>query len=504
MKTLLHSILNRISFEAKTTILVWIIVVGFGLIVSVGVLALIGLKSEFDINSSQNHNIHTLMLLIQSDTQDKQHLPHLLHVWEQYKLQNTNTRLDSASIHLRKWYAQTFMPDEYQQIQDIVSQKYMLIESIDKAFIQQNIAALPALLKEQILLSFDMAFYGKQITDSLYHNTFIVLAIFMCIVFATIIILSLSIRRSINTNHLLLEQLVHSKTKELQILNANLQKSIDHEVEQSRKKDLIMYQQARLASMGEMIQNIAHQWRQPLNSLMVLIQSFKSKAMQNKLEVDFVLQQTQYGMKIATEMSNTIENFRNFFRPETNTELFEPYASIHDAIELLKEQLRENLISIHVSEPEKHISIKGYQNSFMQVVLILINNAIDALKLKFQNDSALDKSDMSKSGMGKSDIQPNVQPCIEILLYKVGYNITLCVKDNAGGIHLEDNSKVFEPYFTTKHKSAGTGVGLYMAKQIIERQFNGSINVSNTQWNTNYFGAEFTINIPAQKDINET
>lgn len=73
MKTLLHSILNRISFEAKTTILVWIIVVGFGLIVSVGVLALIGLKSEFDINSSQNHNIHTLMLLIQSDTQDKQH-----------------------------------------------------------------------------------------------------------------------------------------------------------------------------------------------------------------------------------------------------------------------------------------------------------------------------------------------------------------------------------------------------------------------------------------------
>ena len=100
------------------------------------------------------------------------------------------------------------------------------------------------------------------------------------------------------------------------------QKSIDYEVEQSRKKDLIMYQQARLASMGEMIQNIAHQWRQPLNSLMVLIQSFKSKAMQKKLDDEFVLTQTQYGMKIATEMSNTIENFRNFFRPENKTEPF--------------------------------------------------------------------------------------------------------------------------------------------------------------------------------------
>ncbi|WP_365896440.1 HAMP domain-containing sensor histidine kinase [uncultured Helicobacter sp.] len=93
-----------------------------------------------------------------------------------------------------------------------------------------------------------------------------------------------------------------------------------------------------------------------------------------------------------------------------------------------------------------------------------------------------------------------------ISLDKVGYNVALCVKDNAGGIHLEDKSKVFEPYFTTKHKSVGTGVGLYMAKQIIERQFNGTINVSNAHWSNGdygsdeYFGAEFSINIPLQKD----
>ncbi len=74
----------------------------------------------------------------------------------------------------------------------------------------------------------------------------------------------------------------------------------------------------------------------------------------------------------------------------------------------------------------------------------------------------------------------------------------LCVRDNAGGIRLEDKSKVFEPYFTTKHKSVGTGIGLYMAEQIIERQFNGTIDVSNTQWGEAYFGAEFTIHIPTQ------
>lgn len=484
MKNIITHFINKTSFHTQTTILVWIIVIGFALVASVGLLALIGLKSEFDINSPQNHNIHSLMLLSKNyDIHNpNQNLPQLLDMWEQYKAYNLTKNQDSAIAQLREWYAKTFRPSHYQQIQALLAKENAMIESIDKAFITNSKRDIPSLLEEQILLAFDVTLYDKQITDSLYQNTFIVLAVFMLIVITTIIILALSIRQSINTNHLTLEQLVQEKTQELQNLNANLQKSIEHEVEQNRKKDLIMYQQARLASMGEMIQNIAHQWRQPLNSLMVLIQSFKSKVMQKKLDDDFVLQQTQYGMKIATEMSSTIENFRNFFRPENKTEPFVLSTSIWDSVDLLKAQLCESAIEVEVNISQADLSVNGYQNSLTQVILILINNAIDALKLAMEN-----KKDFNN-------------PLIAISLDKLGYNVALCVRDNAGGIHLDDKSKVFEPYFTTKHKSVGTGVGLYMAKQIIERQFNGTINVANTHWGVDYFGAEFSINIPMQKE----
>lgn len=293
----------------------------------------------------------------------------------------------------------------------------------------------------------------------------------------------LSIRNSINSNHVLLEQTVESKTKELQALNANLQESIKYQVEQNRKKDLVMYQQARLASMGEMIQNIAHQWRQPLNAMMLLIQSFKAKTLQNKLDHDFVLQQTEYGMKIATEMSNTIENFRNFFRPENKEEIFDVPHSIHHSLELLKGQLSINNIqvNIQVGQEAQNLQIQGYQNSFTQVILVLINNAIDALTLK--QDKLKDSVFL-----------------IDISLEKMGKDMIVCVRDNAGGIDLKDKTRVFEPYFTTKHQSNGTGVGLYMSKQIIERQMNGVISVKNMRWGkeNEHYGAEFRIQISTQ------
>lgn len=485
MKNKITTFINGISFQSQTNILVWLIICGFTLIVSVGLLALIGLKNEFDLSAPQNHNTYSLILLAQ-DIEKKQNVADLLEIWEQYKAQNNDKNTESTITNLRKWYAKTFMPEQHQQVQNLLEKEHLLIESLEKVVKHNDTLSVYALLKEQINTSFSISVYNKSITDSLYKDTFIVLSIFMSIVIATIFIFTLFIRRSINANHLLLEQLVDSKTKELRILNANLQKTIEYEVAQSHKKDLVMYQQARLASMGEMIQNIAHQWRQPLNSLMMLIQSFKSKASQDKLENEFVLQQTQYGMKIATEMSNTIENFRNFFRPETNKEFFEPSVSIWNAIDIIREQLKENFIEANVIIQKENLRINGYENSFMQVVLVLINNAIDALKLKAQNEENF----------------KNLH--IEILLDKLGYNLSLRVRDNAGGIHLEDKSKIFEPYFTTKHKSVGTGVGLYMAKQIIESQFSGTISVSNVQWGQEYIGAEFNINIPTQEQHNET
>ncbi len=192
-----------------------------------------------------------------------------------------------------------------------------------------------------------------------------------------------------------------------------------------------------------------------------------------------------------------------------------------------------------MNKDDENLSIDGFQNSFTQVILILINNAIDALKLAMESKQNFQKPiiaiSLDKLGynivlcvrdtqvililinnaidalkLAMESKQNFQKPIIAISLDKLGYNIVLCVRDNAGGIHLNDKSKVFEPYFTTKHKSVGTGVGLYMAKQIIERQFNGTINVSNTHWSSKdfedkeHFGAEFSINIPLQKEHYES
>ena len=138
MKNIVLLFIDKISFQTKTTILMWIISIGFALIIGVGLLALIGLKSEFDISSFQNHNIHMLMPLAKSDT---------------YK------NVDSLSIHLRDWYAQTFMLEQYNQIRNLLHREHFIGESIDKAFAQNDTFTISSLLKEQLILSLSSYFY---------------------------------------------------------------------------------------------------------------------------------------------------------------------------------------------------------------------------------------------------------------------------------------------------------------------------------------------------------
>lgn len=481
MKNIIH-LITKAPFQTQTTVLMWIITLGFLLIGGVGLLALVGLKAEFDTNSPQNQGMSILVSLSKTYQVNPQNTDKLVKIWNTYKTHHLAKNNPSRIRTLRQWYAQSFLPKQRNEIENLLSQENTTTILIDQIFATQNTDQLTYLINEEIDINLKLAALNKTITDSLYSHTYIVLVVFLVILGAILSYFSLTIKHSINNNHLLLEQLVDSKTKELQTLNANLQKSIEYEVEQNRQKDLIMFQQARLASMGEMIQNIAHQWRQPLNSLMMLIQSFKTKQLQDKLDTSFVLSQTEYGMKIAQNMSDTIENFRNFFRPDKKKEYFSIICSINDSIDLLKEQLKEQLITLNIlnNVEEENLYILGYQNSFTQVILILINNAMDALKRQIENKESI----------------------IEISLKKIGHNVFIHFRDNAGGVKLEDKTKVFEPYFTTKHQSVGTGIGLYMAKQIIERQMNGTISIKNVYWGKEkqYFGAEFTIKIPLQKD----
>ncbi len=269
------------------------------------------------------------------------------------------------------------------------------------------------------------------------------------------------------------------KERELQNLRRELEERIQKEVKKSRDKDQIMFQQARLASMGEMIGNIAHQWRQPLNALTILIQSFATKQMIGTLTEEFVEKQVEEGVKIAKSMSQTLEDFRNFYKPNRKKEVFSIKQAVENAYMFVKPFCAKEGIDVRI-ECHKDIQIMGYQNEFTQVILNLFNNARDNFKERdIENKKILIKIERKTTPM----------PIAFIIFI-----------DNGGGIDPKIIDRVFEPYFTTKHQSAGTGIGLYMSKQIIEMQMEGKIIVKNTtrkfEDGISYKCAQFIIAIP--------
>ncbi|MDY2585639.1 HAMP domain-containing sensor histidine kinase [Helicobacter sp.] len=309
---------------------------------------------------------------------------------------------------------------------------------------------------------------AKKVRNNALHNALQkVILVIMCLIMLITMLLSFLILRSIKNLHATLEEKVKEKTKELQKLNNSLQENIEKEVLESRKKDQIMYQQARLASMGEMIGNIAHQWRQPLNALMLLIQTFKVKSQNGKLTQEFIELQVEDGLKIAKRMSQTIEDFRNFFHSANDKEPFNLKENIYDSISLVDAFLKQNEIEMIVDCAE-NIVLCGYRNAFSQVLLNLIKNSEDALRARGVMPARIK---ILVEITHESESKDSPKDCARILFM-----------DNGGGIKLDDIQKIFEPYFTTKHKSVGTGIGLYMSKQIIEKQMQGSIEVRNVRY----------------------
>ena len=289
-------------------------------------------------------------------------------------------------------------------------------------------------------------------TEIVYDNTFewIVVATIGTIAIAAL--LAIVILQNIRLLHARLAHMVDEKTKELQELNYDLEQKVLYEVAQSRQKDQIMFRQSRLASMGEMIGNIAHQWRQPLNALVLVIQSFQMKRLAGmELSDEFIDKQVSEGLALASLMSRTIDDFRNFFKPNKNEEIFNIKETVLYSIKLVKEYYAKSEIELYISCAQE-LQIKGYPNEFSQVIMNLFSNAKDAL-----------------------DERNIEEKCIEVLVTKEGDNAVVSVIDNGGGISEEVQDRMFEPYFTTKHKAAGTGIGLHMSKEIIEKQMRGSI-----------------------------
>jgi len=312
-------------------------------------------------------------------------------------------------------------------------------------------------LTQLISLNLEAASSGKQRTEAVYENTFewIVAATVGTIAIAAL--LATVILQNIRLLHDQLARMVDAKTKELQDLNSALEEKIALEVEHSRQKDQIMFRQSRLAAMGEMVGNIAHQWRQPLNAIVLIIQSFQMKQMLGKLDDKFIDDQVDEGIKLATSMSRTIDDFRNFFKPNKIEEVFSAKRVIQESIDLVQHYYEKIDIEMNLI-CEEDFETLGYPNEFSQVLMNLFSNSKDALK----------------------DID-NQKKYIEVVIKvdKKSVNGKILVIDNGGGVPVEVMDRMFDPYFTTKHQSSGTGIGLYMSKEIIEKQMHGSIEVEN-------------------------
>jgi chemotaxis family two-component system sensor kinase Cph1 len=257
-----------------------------------------------------------------------------------------------------------------------------------------------------------------------------------------------------------------SKQQQLETLNRSLEDRISATVSELRQRDQILIQQGRLAAMGEMINNIAHQWRQPLNNIGLIVQNLQMSCEAGTLTPDEMDREVDRAMEVIMHMSHTIDDFRNFFRPEKEKHLFTVNKAVAHALDMISATLVNSDIRVELVE-EGTFTVMGHQNEYAQVVLNILNNARDAL------------------------VEGNVSRAIVRIVIggRDGCSF-VTVRDNAGGIAEDALPKIFDPYFTTKGPGKGTGIGLYMSKAIIEQNMGGRITAGNVEG-----GAEFRIEV---------
>ncbi|BCS53577.1 ATP-binding protein [Geobacter sp. SVR] len=240
-----------------------------------------------------------------------------------------------------------------------------------------------------------------------------------------------------------------------------------HAVVELRRKEQLLLNQSRQAAMGELLGNIAHHWRQPLNVIALIIQDLDLQFDQGVTR-EYLAASTRKAMQVILQLSQTINDFRDFFRPDHTRSLFRLNDAVARTMSLVEASFRNFQFSTSVSS-EEDIFVNGYQHEFSQVLLNIMLNARDAFAERRVTD-----------------------PKLEIHLFREGEWCVVTVVDNAGGIPEDILPLIFDPYFTTKGPDRGSGIGLYMAKTIIENNMNGRLTVTNTGQ-----GAEFRIELPA-------
>ena len=255
-------------------------------------------------------------------------------------------------------------------------------------------------------------------------------------------------------------------------LDITLQKEMESKL---KEKEILLIQKSKMAAMGEMIENIAHQWRQPLSLISVVSSTL---LLQKKLDMHIPKDQeceqlTKIGDTV-NYLSQTIDDFRSFFKEKKLKENFLLEDSYKKVLNLMSSNFKA--MQIDVIENIENVEIETFENELIQVIMNILTNAKDVL--------------LSKGN--------DFRKLIFIEIYKENDKSIFSIKDNAGGIPIENIEKIFEPYFTTKGDE-GTGIGLHMSKEIIQNHMNGELKVENSTFDyqgKEYKGAKFTIILP--------
>jgi C4-dicarboxylate-specific signal transduction histidine kinase len=244
------------------------------------------------------------------------------------------------------------------------------------------------------------------------------------------------------------------KQLQLESLNLTLEERIEAAVKDLRQKDQALIQQNRFAAMGEMINNIAHQWRQPLNLISLIVQGLAERTNVSPTELNRDVERI---MGVIMHMSQTIDDFRYFFRQDKEKTCFSVDQALTKAVDFISPSMIDKGISISITE-KTDVTVFGYSNEYAQVLLNILGNAKDVL------------------------VERNVaEPRIDISITQADNRSVVTISDNGGGISNDILPRIFDPYFTTKEKTQGTGIGLYMSKIIIEQNMEGSLTAENVE-----------------------
>jgi len=382
------------------------------------------------------------------------HLDEELFFAKQLQRDSTLKKLQDEGFH---YIAQKkFHDTKYNMVLGV---KQSQINNIEKAYASSMVYGVTISFLISLFISFTLAYLMKLNTNRFYRKVE-------------------DIRNNISVNleneydefRVVLENL-ESQHKVVMDIQKNLRRRIDEEVKKSRQHELQIFEQAKMVSMGEMIGNIAHQWRQPLSAITTNVSNIQISIELEEFDEKELFGALQTISEQAKYLSETINTFRDFLKNDKVREVFVAQECVDVALNIVKATLESNYIcvkkEINYSSP---IKLNLIQSELEQVVINILNNAKDALLANSISD-----------------------PWIKIAFEEIQDKLHISIEDNAGGIPEDIIDKVFEAYFTTKHESQGTGLGLHMSYNIITQSLKGKLSVSNTK-----SGAKFLIELPKE------